>query len=807
MPDQEIYRDEDADSNPNVPPYGMDEDFLYLAPTAAAPLPVQGSLVSVADDNNQAGLRNIHGYMDLQTLMPFETFVPMQSGFMSHLMPPPPIPPVPSQTPPFGDSANQSAEIQPIPVNADNPCVKQEAHVNETLPSWYDPYKVTPFIPDEVIEVDPKLPKRATGAFAAQSSKYGEVDPIYWVPEEFTRSSTGLSVVDSDSILGDSGRTYNGYREGKYFLPNDAAEQDRLDLQHAGLKVLLSHKLYLAPIQSPRYVCDLACGTGLWTFEFAEEHPEAKVIGIDLSSIQPRNGPENVEFIKGDCEDSWEFPFKFDYVHARAVFTCFNDHRTVMRHAFDNLKPGGWVEYGDGSIEVGCLDGSTEGTAIKRWGELMQQGGLALGRELHVAQHYKQWLTEVGFVDVVEKKLAWAFGPWPKDRRQKKAGAYCQADLYEGIRGISWVFLNALGMSELDIDKLVLDVRADLVNPAVHSFLPIWVVYGRKPFDHEIEHPWQESSVSSTSNLAELRLGEIHSWIEQVRPTPVSVNDITRNNLAEAIEVLPANLIDVPRAELTSSNTRKRNQTLTAYGAWRSTLTLSSDTLSEMAQYATYPSLRGKTVLITGGAEGIGAAAVELFCKQGSKVIFLDYSEASAARLLERVKGISEAANPTFMYCDLTNLDALKECAEQVLADHGKVDVLINNLGAAGPKSRVASSEVTPESFDYDINVNLRHQFFFDTAGIVGMTRVHSKEFGKYGIRVNSIMPGSIATERQVQEVLTEEYEANTMAAQSLKRRLLPEEVARLMLFLAAEDSSAITGSSYVIDGGWVSDK
>ncbi|KAK6217719.1 hypothetical protein LQW54_003228 [Pestalotiopsis sp. IQ-011] len=262
-----------------------------------------------------------------------------------------------------------------------------------------------------------------------------------------------------------------------------------------------------------------------------------------------------------------------------------------------------------------------------------------------------------------------------------------------------------------------------------------------------------------------------------------------------------------------------------------------------MVEYATYPSLRGKTVLITGAAEGIGAAAVELFCRQGSNVVFLDYSESSARQVLDEVESIAGAKQPKFLYCDVTDLDALKTCAEKAIAEHGTVDVLINNAGAAGPTSRVPSSGVTPESFDLDVNVNLRHQFFLTQyiapamqkqgsgsiinmgsiiwripetsapvyatvkAGVVGMTRVHSKEYGKDGIRVNSIMPGSIATERQIREVLTEEYEANTMASQSLKRRVLPEDVARLMLFLAADDSSAITGSSYVIDGGWVSDK
>ncbi|KAK8055675.1 hypothetical protein PG993_000902 [Apiospora rasikravindrae] len=261
-----------------------------------------------------------------------------------------------------------------------------------------------------------------------------------------------------------------------------------------------------------------------------------------------------------------------------------------------------------------------------------------------------------------------------------------------------------------------------------------------------------------------------------------------------------------------------------------------------MDNFATYPSLRNKTVLITGGAEGIGAAAVELFCRQGSKVVFFDYSESSAAKLLEHVKGIPGASQPQFLHCDVTDLDQLKKCAEATLAQYGAVDVLINNAAAAGASARVPTAGVTPESFDQDINVNLRHQFFLTQhvvpsmkargsgsiinmgsitwripatdvpvyttakAAVMGMTRMHSREFGEFGIRVNSIMPGSIATQRQIDEVLTKEYEDLTLKAQCLKRVLVPAEVARLMLFLAADDSSAITGGSHVVDGGWVGD-
>ena len=263
---------------------------------------------------------------------------------------------------------------------------------------------------------------------------------------------------------------------------------------------------------------------------------------------------------------------------------------------------------------------------------------------------------------------------------------------------------------------------------------------------------------------------------------------------------------------------------------------------------AIYPSLFDKSVLITGGAEGIGAAAVKLFCRQGSKVAFFDISESSSQALIEEIKKLQAADQsggftiPTFYQCDVTDLDRLRQQANQVLQDRGTVDVLVNNAAAAGAKSRVPSVEVTPESWDFDVNVNLRHVFFLTQAiipsmqkqksgniinmgsiswripavgtsvyiackaAIMGLTKTHSKEFGKDGIRVNSVMPGAIATERQIKEVLTPEYRSYVMTNQTQQRDLEPAEVANLILFLASDDSSAITGSSYVVDGGWVSD-
>jgi NAD(P)-dependent dehydrogenase (short-subunit alcohol dehydrogenase family) len=259
------------------------------------------------------------------------------------------------------------------------------------------------------------------------------------------------------------------------------------------------------------------------------------------------------------------------------------------------------------------------------------------------------------------------------------------------------------------------------------------------------------------------------------------------------------------------------------------------------SKYAIYPSLKDKVVVVSGGAEGIGGAAVEQFALQSSKTIILDISESSATKLIEKLK-TAGAVLPAFYQCDVTDLTRLKQIAEDILATYGRVDVLVNNAASAGGKARVGTFDVTEESFKFNIDVNFRHIFFLTQylapsmkqagggsiinmgsiswripsvglpvyvackAAILGLTRTHAREFGKDGIRVNSIMPGSIGTERQVQEVLTEEYKQETIDAQALKRVLKPEEVGRLVLFLASDDAEAITGSSYVCDGGWVGD-
>ena len=258
--------------------------------------------------------------------------------------------------------------------------------------------------------------------------------------------------------------------------------------------------------------------------------------------------------------------------------------------------------------------------------------------------------------------------------------------------------------------------------------------------------------------------------------------------------------------------------------------------MEDAGNFARYPSLRDRVVVVTGGASGIGEAIVEAFAANGARVAFLDVQREAGESLAARIEAAGPE-RPVFVACDLTDTAAIARAAETILQRFGTVDVLVNN---AGNDTRHSIDEVTAEYWDRTMAVNLKHQFFVTQAvlpamrrakrgsiinmssiawvipstnvpvyvtakaAIVGMTKTLAHELGQDGIRVNCVMPGAIATERQMRLWFTPEYQAEILAAQSLKRMLTPEEVARLVLFLAADDSSAITGQNHVIDGGWV---
>jgi NAD(P)-dependent dehydrogenase (short-subunit alcohol dehydrogenase family) len=253
-------------------------------------------------------------------------------------------------------------------------------------------------------------------------------------------------------------------------------------------------------------------------------------------------------------------------------------------------------------------------------------------------------------------------------------------------------------------------------------------------------------------------------------------------------------------------------------------------------RFAMYPSLEDTVALVTGGGSGIGAFIVGHLAAQGAQAAFLDIAaEPSSALAADLARRCRHA--PLFIECDLRDIAALRAAVAEAARQLGPVRVLVNN---AGSDDRHSYADVTPEYWDERMAVNLRHQFFaiqavapgmiaagggsivnlssiawtIPTTGypayiaakaaIVGLTRTMAHELGPSNIRVNCVMPGWIATERQRRLYLTPEALEQAMASQALKRLIQPEEVARLVLFLAAEDSSGITNQSYVVDGGWI---
>jgi len=257
---------------------------------------------------------------------------------------------------------------------------------------------------------------------------------------------------------------------------------------------------------------------------------------------------------------------------------------------------------------------------------------------------------------------------------------------------------------------------------------------------------------------------------------------------------------------------------------------------SFMTHYASYPSLEDRAVFVTGGGSGIGASIVEHLCAQRARVAFVDIQRDPSRAVVDQVQARG-FPSPLYIHCDLRDIAALRAAVEEARARLGPARVLVNN---AAHDERHAIEAVTPEYWDDRFAVNLRHQFFAAQAvapamaaagggsiinmgstswlvgqggmpaylsakaAVAGLTRALARDLGPMNIRVNSIVPGWIMTERQVTLWLTPEGEAELMRRQCLKRKLVPPDIARVVLFLAADDSDACTNQSYVVDGGWV---
>ena len=254
-----------------------------------------------------------------------------------------------------------------------------------------------------------------------------------------------------------------------------------------------------------------------------------------------------------------------------------------------------------------------------------------------------------------------------------------------------------------------------------------------------------------------------------------------------------------------------------------------------MTEYAAYPSLRGRTAFVSGGASGLGAEFVEQLAAQGMAVGFVDLDGQRGGALERRL--VEGGAAVRFVPCDVRDVPALQTAIADVAQSLGPIRVLVNN---AANDHRDKVDELDPATWDDRIAVNVRHHFFAAQAvapgmreagsgsivnlgsisahidlmdlpgyitakaGVEGLTRTLAREYGPAGIRVNCIVPGWIMTEKQLTEWVTPEAEESIARNQCLPQKLVPADVARMLLWLAADDSSACTAQRWVVDGGWM---
>ncbi|KAI8956899.1 S-adenosyl-L-methionine-dependent methyltransferase [Daldinia sp. FL1419] len=296
----------------------------------------------------------------------------------------------------------------------------------------------------------------------------------------FTKTSTGSSSSRLfRSIVYRFGRTFNR----NYFLPHDKQEQERNNLQHEISVDVHDGALHICPVKNPRRVLDVGTGTGIWAVEFAKRNPDCYVLGTDLNPTpDPPFITHNCHFQVADADEEWKLGAPFDLIHVRSLGEP-TDKARLFKSIYDNLAPGGWVEFQEWLLHVQSSDRSLEGTAFQRWNLCLAEGLRKMGKSLFYILEYKAMLKQVGFENVIELKYAVPTNTWAPGRQYQRIGARQKANTLEVIDIYSRsVLTQGLGWSDQAVDRLLSEARKDIDNTRIHSFSTLMTVYCQKPY-------------------------------------------------------------------------------------------------------------------------------------------------------------------------------------------------------------------------------------------------------------------------------------------------------------------------------------
>ncbi|KAH7140860.1 S-adenosyl-L-methionine-dependent methyltransferase [Dactylonectria macrodidyma] len=304
---------------------------------------------------------------------------------------------------------------------------------------------------------------------------------------DYTGSSTtsmGSSIFGDQVVV--NGRTYQD-ANGRYWAPIDEAASEALDLLHYMSVLILDGKLYLAPLEKNQVhnVLDIGTGTGMWAMDFADEFPEAEVIGIDISPIQPTWVPPNLRFEIDDFTLDWTFHNdSADFIHMRFLRGSVSDWHSLYKNAFRTTKPGGWIETHEDNPVFYNHDGPIEdGSAIAEWGKLFLNGSEKLGRIFTPIPDnlQEEGLVSAGFVDIKSQTYKVPIGRWPEEERVKKIGMLAKMNISADVQGHIGFMAHLCGWTSEEITIYCTRLRDELRSLTAHAFYYQRIVWGRKP--------------------------------------------------------------------------------------------------------------------------------------------------------------------------------------------------------------------------------------------------------------------------------------------------------------------------------------
>ncbi|RSL39382.1 hypothetical protein CEP53_014094 [Fusarium sp. AF-6] len=340
----------------------------------------------------------------------------------------------------------------------------------------------------------------------ADSPPGGILPPQHWEQQGQAQDDT-----DADSALGDGaesstasisssilayrtihGRSYHSEQgNAQYWGANDETQNEVMDINHHTLTLGIGEKLHLAPLDKDKleYVVDIGTGTGIWAIDFADEYPNTRVVGTDLSPIQPGWVPPNLQFEIEDCTQEWTFkPDSIDYIHIRWLVGSIKDWGALFSEAFRCCKPGGWVESYETSSAITSDDDTVkDDSAMGQWGKFFVEGGKKLGATFTVVEDdtQKKEMEKAGFVDIHEFEFKCPVGGWPKDPRLKEMGRFTQYGLETDTEGFVLFMAHTLGWSKEEIQVYISHLRREMRAGKSHAFYRQKVVWGRKPSEGE----------------------------------------------------------------------------------------------------------------------------------------------------------------------------------------------------------------------------------------------------------------------------------------------------------------------------------